>query len=275
MSPTRREFLATVGAIAATQALPASGQTRPKAAKPATFVLVHGGSHGGWCWQRVTKRLRAAGHEVYTPTLTGLGERSHLLSPAVDLDMHITDVVNVLKYEDLHHVILAGHSYGGSVITGVADRALDRIGHLVFVDAAHPKNGESLGTGEVMQRAHREGRTVNGVELVVFPDTPVTKLFGVTKPEDLAWMKGKITPHPWKAFAQPIRLTNEAAVMKLPRTDINRPPNPLPDRPFDDRPQHVAVRRGPGKWEINTGHDMMITAPQALTDILLDVAATL
>src|SRR5580700_2534506 len=100
----------------------------------ATYVLVHGGGHGGWCWQRVVPLLRAAGHEVYTPTLTGLGERSHLLRPDIDLDTHIADVVGVLRYEDLTDVILVGHSYGGMVITGVADRALARIGQLVYLD---------------------------------------------------------------------------------------------------------------------------------------------
>src|SRR4029077_3608842 len=106
--------------------------------------LVHGGAHGGWCWQRVAPVLRAAGHAVYAPTLTGLGERSHLLGPHVDLAMHIADIVNVLVYEDLRHVILAGHSYGGMVITGVADRALDRVGHLVFLDALQPRDGEAM-----------------------------------------------------------------------------------------------------------------------------------
>ena len=102
----------------------------------ATYVLVHGGGHGGWCYQRVARILRAAGHDVYTPTLTGLGERSHLVSADVDLDLHIRDIVAVLHYEDLRDVILVGHSYGGMVITGVADRATDRVGRLVYLDAA-------------------------------------------------------------------------------------------------------------------------------------------
>jgi pimeloyl-ACP methyl ester carboxylesterase len=88
----------------------------------ATFVLVHGGGHGGWCYQPVARIMRAQGQDVYTPTMTGLGEREHLLSPAVDLDMHITDIVKLLEFEDLRDVILVGHSYGGMVITGVADR---------------------------------------------------------------------------------------------------------------------------------------------------------
>src|SRR5262245_27253642 len=107
----------------------------------ATYVLVHGGAHGGWCYQRVARILRADGHEVYTPTLTGCGERAHLVSAEVDLETHIADVVAVLEYEDLEDVVLVGHSYGGMVITGVADRAPERIGRLVFLDAANPKNG--------------------------------------------------------------------------------------------------------------------------------------
>ena len=110
----------------------------------ATYVLVHGGGHGGWCYEKVARRLRAAGHEVYAPTLTGCGERSHLAVPAVDLDLHIRDVVQLLHFEDLRDVILVGHSYGGMVITGIADRAADRIGKLVYLDAANPTNGQSL-----------------------------------------------------------------------------------------------------------------------------------
>ncbi len=136
----------------------------------ATYVLVHGGGHGGWCYQRVARLLRAPGHEVYTPTLTGLGEREHLLSPDIDLDTHITDVVKVMQFEDLHDVILVGHSYGGMVITGIADRATDRVGHIVYLDAANPENGQSLvDVAELFMDAARAGaRVVDGVELVLF-----------------------------------------------------------------------------------------------------------
>ena len=110
----------------------------------ATFVLVHGAGHGGWCYQRVAPILRDAGHDVYTPTLTGLGERSHLLDERVDLALHIDDVVNVVRYEDLRDVILVGHSYGGPVITGTADQVPDRIAKLVYLDAAYVRDGESV-----------------------------------------------------------------------------------------------------------------------------------
>src|SRR5262245_44663374 len=157
----------------------------------ATFVLVHGGGHGGWCYSKVARLLRAQGHDVYTPTLTGLGERSHLVSPAVDLDMHVHDVVQVLHYEDLRDAILVGHSYGGMVITGVADRAADRIGKLVFLDAANPVNGQSLVdvTGGMIKMTRESGRVVDGVELVLFPGTDPLGNFGVTDPDDVAWMQ--------------------------------------------------------------------------------------
>ena len=154
----------------------------------ATYVLVHGGGHGGWCYQRVARLLRAAGHEVHAPTLTGLGERSHLLSAAVDLDLHIDDVVAVLHFEDLRDVILVGHSYGGMVITGVADRAADRIGRIVYLDAATPVNGQSFVdvAGPIIEAVRPMGEVVDGVELVLLPAPDAGLLYGVTDPADLA-----------------------------------------------------------------------------------------
>jgi pimeloyl-ACP methyl ester carboxylesterase len=159
----------------------------------ATYVLVHGGAHGGWCYGRMAPLLRAAGHEVFAPTLTGVGERAHLLSPDIDLDTHIQDVVQVLRYEDLRDVILVGHSYGGMVITGVADRAPDRVGHLVYLDAATPVNGESLAelAAPLMNAARARGRVVDGVELVLFPGTEPLPHYGVTDPDDIAWLTSR------------------------------------------------------------------------------------
>jgi len=110
----------------------------------ATFMLVHGTWHGGWCWRKLARHLRAGGHEVYAPSLTGLGDRSHLLSPAVDLHTHVRDIVDLMEFEDLTEVVLVGHSYGGMVIAGVADLAPRRIGRLVYLDAVTPKDGQSL-----------------------------------------------------------------------------------------------------------------------------------
>lgn len=272
MNRNRRNFLAAAAALAATPTLSAAQSGARAPSKRATFVLVHGGGHGGWCYQRVARRLQDAGHYVYAPTLTGLGERSHLVTADVNLDTHITDVVNVLHYEDLTNVILVGHSYGGMVITGVADRALKRIGHLVFLDAAHPRNGQSLAAiAPIMQVARKQGRTVNGVELTLWPDTDIIKNYGVTKPDDIAWMKDKLTPHPWKTFEQPLRLANEAAVLKIPATNITG------GGPKSTLPPDVAVPTTGAEraWQINTGHDMMITAPDAVTGILMEIAKTI
>src|SRR5713101_7446751 len=109
-----------------------------------TFVLVHGGWVGGWCWRRDTPLLEAAGHRVFTPTLTGLGARAHSYTAPIDLDTHIEDVVSVLQYEDLHEVVLVGHSYGGMVITGAAERAAERLAHLCYLDAFVPEDGQAL-----------------------------------------------------------------------------------------------------------------------------------
>ncbi len=235
----------------------------------ATYVLVHGGGHGGWCYQRVARILRDSGHDVYTPTLTGLGERSHLLSADVDLDMQIEDVVQVLKYEDLRDVILVGHSYGGMVITGVADRALDRIGWLVFLDASTPKDGESLvDRAPVISRAYEEVRTINGVEVVLGPESKSNVNLGVTDPEQNAWMTAKLTPHPWKCFSQPIRLAHEGAVRRLPRASINCTPT-LKMKPPETRAEALDADR---VWEIDTGHDLMITEPEATAAMLLELA---
>ena len=184
----------------------------------ATYVLVHGGAHGGWCYRRVAPFLREEGHDVFTPTLTGLGERAHLRTPDTDLDVHITDVVNVLHYEDLRDVILVGHSYGGMVITGTADRAPDRVGQLVYLDGALPENGESLVemTPILMDTAYREARVVDGVELVLWPGPEAGRQYGVTDPTALAWMQDRLTPHPWRSFTQPLRLGDPAAVKRDP-----------------------------------------------------------
>jgi pimeloyl-ACP methyl ester carboxylesterase len=235
-----------------------------------TYVLVHGGGHGGWCYQPVARILRSKGQEVYTPTLTGLGDREHLLSPAVDLDMHITDVVKLLHFEDLRDVILVGHSYGGMVITGVADRATDRVGHLVFLDAATPKNGQALVdvAGRLMYAARSKGRVVDGIELLLYPGTDPMSFYGVTDPEQIEWMKPKLTPHPWKCFEQPLALHNEAAMRQIPQTHIVCT-STLATR---DVPALKAASEG-RVWDVDTGHDLMISEPEATAELLLRVAS--
>ncbi|WP_338596322.1 alpha/beta hydrolase [Saccharopolyspora sp. SCSIO 74807] len=233
-----------------------------------TYVLVHGAAHGGWCYRRVARILRAAGHDVHAPTLTGLGERAHLLGPDVDLDLHVQDVLAVLRTEDLFDVVLAGHSYGGMVVTGVADRAPERIRHLVYLDAATPVHGEAIiDLAPVAIREHTQ--VVDGVELVHFPDTGSSPIFGVTDPEDAAWVRSKLTPHPYRCFEQPLLLTNEAALNAIPQTQI------VCSSALHGRdPARLATARAAGRlWEIDTGHDLMITEPELVADMLMRAPA--
>ncbi|HEU5302966.1 MAG TPA: alpha/beta hydrolase [Acidimicrobiia bacterium] len=235
-----------------------------------TYVLVHGGGHGGWCYQKVARILRANGRDVYAPSLTGLGERSHLLGPDVDLDTHITDITSLLQFEDLRDVILVGHSYGGMVITGVADRAHERIGTLVFLDAANPRDGQSLVdvAGPVIEAVRPSGRVVDGVELVLFPSPDAGAFFGVTDPDDLAWMAERLTPHPWSCFEQPLRLEHEDELWAIPQAHIVCT-STLPTRD----PDLMASAREAGRlWNIDTGHDLMITEPELVADALLELA---
>jgi len=166
----------------------------------ATFLLVHGATSGGWVWKEIALKLRDAGHEVYSPTLTGLGERVHLLSREIGLDTQITDIVNVLQYEDLHDVILVGHSLAGMIITGVADQVPERIAKLIYLDALIPENGESaldLGAPEVNkfqeQRVHAKG---DGWLFPVYGDS-----------NDAT---DRHRPHPWKVVTDKLTLKNKA-----------------------------------------------------------------
>ena len=237
----------------------------------ATYVLVHGGGHGGWCYQPLARRLRAAGHEVHAPTLTGLGERAHLLGPHVDLALHARDVAAVLFYEDLRDVILVGHSYGGMVITAAADLATDRVGKLVFLDAANPVNGQSLRdvAGPVIEAVRPMGEVVDGVELVLLPAPGAGAFYGVTDPGDLAWMDERLTGHPWQCFEQRLALTDEARLWAIPQYHIVCT-STLATRD----PELMATARAEGRlWDIDTGHDLMITEPDATAEALLEVAA--
>jgi pimeloyl-ACP methyl ester carboxylesterase len=232
----------------------------------ATFVLVHGAWHGGWCWKRVTPLLRAAGHEVYAPTLTGLGERAHLLSRDVNLDTHIADIVNILDYEELTDVILVGHSYAGIVIAGVAAKRPERLAHLVYLDAFVASDGQCLldlhtpeSTTAIQARVLAEGE---GWRL---PPAPGAR-FGVADEIDGAWLASRLGPQPYATFTQPLCL---GAAPPPAATYI------LCTEPGGFRRHAERVRDAPG-WryrELATGHDAMVTQPRELTDLLLEVAA--
>jgi pimeloyl-ACP methyl ester carboxylesterase len=232
------------------------------------IVLVHGAWHGGWGWKRLTPMLRRAGHEVYTPTLTGLGERAHLAGPAVDLETHIKDIVGVLEAEELDSVMLLGHSYGGMVITGAADRVPQRIARLVYLDAFVPQNGKSSMDYVVPERAARfreEGERLGSLT------PPPPSLWGITRAEDADWLTRRETRQPYAAMRQPIRLQNEAAVARIPKAYIYCS-SPATGS-FD---QFASKVRNDPAWrffELATGHDAMVLVPGELARILLELAA--
>jgi pimeloyl-ACP methyl ester carboxylesterase len=226
-----------------------------------TFVLVHGAWHGGWCWNRVAQLLSAKQHTVITPTLTGLGERSHLLNPGIDLETHILDVVNVMKWQELREIVLVGHSYGGAVISGVAERMETSIASLVMLDAFIPANGQSVSDLMVPQRrdailkAASEGTTS-------FPPVPAAA-FNVNE-SDRGWVDVQCTPHPIKCFLQKLELTG--ARDRIAKKAYIRAAN------YDSTPFDAALSQardtGWRTFEMAAGHDVMIDAPAQLAEML-------
>jgi pimeloyl-ACP methyl ester carboxylesterase len=234
----------------------------------ATYVLIHGGGHGGWCWQRVARLLEAEGHTVYAPSLTGCGDRAHLVSADTDLNTHVTEVANLLFYEDLRDVVLVGHSYGGIVITGAADRSADRVGKLVFVDA--PRGRSNAEAYPPIVEMRRMGKVVDGVELVVCPSEELVAFYGVTDPEEVKWMMQRLTLHPWKSLEQQLDLRNPSALEAIPRYHIVATSS-VEVGAHDNLP---AEERVEGRfWQIDGSHDLMFTEPAAVAGLLTEIAS--
>jgi pimeloyl-ACP methyl ester carboxylesterase len=234
----------------------------------ATFVLVHGALGGGWQWGSVARRLTEHGHEVYRPTLTGLGERSHLLTPEVDLETHIQDVLGLLHWEDLDQVFLCGHSYGGVVITGLADRMPERLARLVYIDALVPNDGQSAMdlVGPAFADGARQPARERGEGWRV-PHDVMPKLTGVA-PAVADWYAARLTDQPLRALEQPVRLAGHGSA--IPRTYIrcSREPERGTMQPFGERAQAEG-------WDyhlLRTDHDAEIIDPDALAALLNDVA---
>ena len=235
------------------------------------LVLIHGAWHGAWCWRRVLPGLRAAGHGAHAVTLTGVGERAHLLRPDLRLRDHIADVLGLIDAEELgDDLVLVGHSYGGLVMTGVADALLARglkPRHLVYVDAVTPHPGESWSSQHAPEtvRARLEAAAQRPDGAMPPPDAAVFGLDGA----DRDWVNRRQTPQPAGVYQD--RLDFDAArIATLPRTFIDCTAPALPTIAV----LRERVRREPG-WqvlELATGHDPMISAPEALVALLLDCA---
>lgn len=233
----------------------------------ATFVLVHGAWHGSWCWNRVRRALQAQGHEVFTPTLTGLAERSHLLSPDIDLQTHIEDVVSLIRYEDLSDVVLCGHSYAGIVVSGVADRLADRIAALVYLDAFVLADGQSL--HDALPPDHRQGQMEAAAAVGEgWRVPPIPALVFNVNAEDAAWVDSQCTPQPLACFQQPLRLRGGPSRARVNHFIYAADWDQTPFTGFYEQ----AKTRGWTTSEIACGHDVMLDRPEALVAELTAVA---
>ncbi len=230
------------------------------------FLLVHGAYHGGWCWRFVRDRLRAQGHRVLTPSLTGLGDRVHLMSPEVTLDTHVQDIVSLAEAEELEDAVLVGHSYGGRVITGAADRTWDRWRALVFLDAHMPKDGQSAFDTQIPERNEMVRRNVlpDGYRVAA----PSAESFFV-EPQHRAWVDRRMVPQPLAGFTTPLRIRGDWA--KVPRKTYILAKRFVPSA-FHS--YAAECRRDPA-WrviEMDCGHDIMVDQPEELTRLLIEAA---
>ena len=232
----------------------------------AIIVLAHGAWSAAWAWKKVRPLIAAAGHQFFTPTYTGLGERAHLASPSNDLEIHIQDVLGVLKFEDLRDVVLIGHSYGGMVATGVADLARDRVAQLIYLDAFVPANGQAL--IDLVPPAERQrlldsAKAGDGWRVTPNPTPPDTS------PEDLEWINRFRMPQSVKCFEQPLQLQAE---LSLPRAYIHC------TRYADKKPFGQFAKRAQGEagwkaYELDASHSPNVTAPKAFVEVLIQILA--
>ena len=233
-----------------------------------TFVLVHGAWHGGSCWREVAGPLRADGHVVYTPTLTGLADRSHLLTRETGLETHILDIVNLLEWEELDDAVLCGHSYGGMVVTGAADGAAGRLRALVYLDAFVPADGESvhdLAPPERVAGMLREAREPGDGWKV----PPMPASIWLDDPAQQAWVQPKVTPHPLRCFTDPLPLTGAWRTVGRKMHILAGANHPSPFHEI-----HAGVASDPA-WlcrRIDGPHDLMISHPEETVALLLEAA---
>jgi pimeloyl-ACP methyl ester carboxylesterase len=239
------------------------------AGKKSTFVLIHGAWGGGWNYQRVAEALRAQGHIVYAPSLTGCGERSHLLDGRVNLSTHIQDIVNIFNYESIERAVLMGHSYGGMAITGAADRIADRISALVYLDAFLPENGQSLFDINIPANTMRFLAFAGDHGGTIVPSPPAS--YWNLNAADVPLYDKLTGPHPLPCFVERLKLSGAHATVKKKiyvwASELGRP---SPFQPFYEK-----CRADPA-WETHAvpcGHEIMLDMPEKTTEILWGAAS--
>jgi pimeloyl-ACP methyl ester carboxylesterase len=233
------------------------------------FVLVHGAWHGGWCWRDVAAVLRTAGHQVFTPTMTGLGERAHLLNAQVGLSTFIDDIAAVILSEELDNVVLVGHSFGGHVINGVADRMPQLLRQLIYLDGLVVQHGQSALS--IMPPAVQVERTrtmdAEGLRMTI----PSPDQFGLSDPAQLAWVMRQLTPHPLKGYTEPLQLQHPLG-NGLPKTYIAAT-DPW-YAPLAELRQWVRSQPDWDWRELAACHNAMVSAPLALASLLMELAGS-
>ena len=236
------------------------------ASSPKTFLVCHGAWSAGWAWKKMHPLMAAGGHRLVTPTYTGLGERAHLANPSIDLETHIEDVLNVITYEDLRDIVLVGHSYGGMVATGVADRARDRVSQLIYVDAFVPADGQSLLDLYEADRPRLQElvKAGDGYRMPPNPTPPDTS------PADQEWLSTRRVHMPIKCFEAGLKLQGGPLTLPLSYIYATR------ITPQDTFGRFAKQANGDPAWryyEIDASHSPNVTAPEALMALLEKIAA--
>jgi len=234
-----------------------------------TFVLVHGAWHGGWCWRHVAEILRARGHAVTMPTQTGLGERSHLLSREISLSTFVADIENHILFEDLTNAVLVGHSFAGSIISGVADRMAERVGRLIYLDALMLQSGESPMSRVPEEIAAERIRLAEEASGGLAIPAPPASAFGIADPGQAAWVESQLTPHPLNTYLTDLTFDNPLGNGLPADYIVCADPIYLPLESSRNR-IHEA---GWPMHDLPTGHEAMVSAPQATADLIEAIAA--
>jgi pimeloyl-ACP methyl ester carboxylesterase len=262
-SVKRRTLWTLAAGVPLAAALPQGGVSASSGGRD--FVLVHGAFHGGWSWNAVAEILRSRGNRVFTPTFTGLGERAHLMSPDISLDTFIQDVAAVIACEELRGVVLVGHSFGGYVVSSVADQIADRIGSLVYLDAPMGTSGRSVldeAPADVRKARLDAAIDLRGTQAITPPSSTA---FGLSDADQVAWVNRRMTPMPLRAYNTPLVLSG-APGGNLPKRFIRCTTPALPNIEPSAR---FARERGWRYEELATGHDAMVSMPQAVAELLL------